>query len=108
MALANCYAALEMGVSIIESASGGLGGCPNAPGATGNLSSEDLIYMLNGLGIETGVDLDKVVAIGRWATESLGHRLDSKVGESMANPGMTYFNKVSHGVRSEPATMAQA
>jgi len=64
--------------------------------------------MLNGLGIETGVDLDKVVAIGRWATEGLAHRLDSKVGESMANPGMTYFSKVSHGVRSEPATMAQA
>jgi hydroxymethylglutaryl-CoA lyase len=108
MALANCYAALEMGVAIIESACGGLGGCPNAPGATGNLSSEDLVYMLNGLGITTGVDLDKVVAIGRWATETLAHRLDSKVGESMANPGMTYFNKVGHGVRAESAALAQA
>lgn len=69
MALANCYAAMEMGVAIIESAAGGLGGCPNAPGATGNLAAEELIYMLNGLGIETGVDLDEVVAIGQWATE---------------------------------------
>ncbi|HEV8714281.1 MAG TPA: hydroxymethylglutaryl-CoA lyase [Candidatus Binatia bacterium] len=96
MALANCYAALEMGVAIIESAAGGLGGCPNAPGATGNLAAEDLIYMLNGLGIESGVDLDKVVAIGQWATQSLDHRLDSKVNESMTNPHMTYFHKVGH------------
>jgi hydroxymethylglutaryl-CoA lyase len=99
MALANCYAAMEMGVSIIESAAGGLGGCPNAPGATGNLSTEELLYMLNGLGIETGVDLDKVVTIGQWATTTLGHRLDSKVNESMSNPHMTYFSKVSHGLR---------
>ena len=103
MALANCYAAMEMGVAIIESASGGLGGCPNAPGATGNLASEDLVYMLNGLGIETGVDLDQVAAIGQWATKSLGHRLDSKVGESLANPGMTYFSKTGHHPRSEAA-----
>lgn len=94
MALANCYAAMEMGVSILESACGGLGGCPNAPGATGNLSSEELVYMLNGLGIETGVDLDRAVAIGKWATEAMNHRLDSKLGEAMTNPNMTYFEKV--------------
>ena len=98
MALANCYAAMEMGVMILESASGGLGGCPNAPGATGNLASEELIYMLNGLGIETGVDLDKVVAIGQWVTKYLNHPLDSKVNESMTNPNMTYFSKVSHHI----------
>jgi hydroxymethylglutaryl-CoA lyase len=96
MALTNCYAALETGVAIIESAAGGLGGCPNAPGATGNLAAEELIYMLNGLGIETGAELDKVVAIGQWATQSLDHRLDSKVNESMTNPHMTYFSKVGH------------
>ncbi len=79
MALANCYAALEMGVTVLESACGGLGGCPNAPGATGNVSSEELIYMLHGLGIETGVDLMKAVAIGQWATKAMNHRLDSKV-----------------------------
>ena len=100
MALANCYAAMEMGVSILESACGGLGGCPNAPGATGNLSSEELVYMLNGLGIETGVDLNQAVAIGKWATEALHHRLDSKLGEAMTNPNMTYFEKV---VREPPA-----
>ena len=95
MALANCYAAMEMGVAIIESAAGGLGGCPNAPGATGNLAAEDLIYMLNGLGIETGVDLARVVAIGQWVTKGLDHRLDSKLNESITNPHMTYFGKVS-------------
>lgn len=100
MALTNCYAAMEMGVSIIESATGGLGGCPNAPGATGNLASEELIYMLNGMGIETGVHLDTVVEIGRWATQAVQRPLDSKVGESMTNPHMTYFDKVSHGVRN--------
>jgi hydroxymethylglutaryl-CoA lyase len=65
MALANCYAAMEMGITVLESACGGLGGCPNAPGASGNLASEELIYMLNGLGIESGVDLNKAVAIGQ-------------------------------------------
>ncbi len=101
MALANCYAALEMGVTVLESACGGLGGYPNAPGATGNLSSEELIYMLHGLDIETGVDLMKAVAIGQWATKAMNHRLDSKVNESMNNPGMTYFGKVGLGVQPE-------
>lgn len=105
MALANCYAAMEMGVAILESASGGLGGCPNAPGATGNLASEELIYMLNGLGIETGVDLDKVVAIGQWVTKSLNHRLDSKVNESMTNPNMTYFSKVGRPIAPTAPSM---
>lgn len=94
MALANCYAAMEMGITVLESACGGLGGCPNAPGASGNLASEELIYMLNGLGIESGVDLNKAVAIGQWATKAMNHRLDSKVNESMSNPNMTYFSKV--------------
>lgn len=100
MALANCYAAMEMGVYILESACGGLGGCPNAPGASGNLASEELIYMLNGLGIDSGVDLKKAVAIGQWATQAMNHRLDSKVNESMSNPNMTYFAKV--GYRAQP------
>lgn len=94
MALANCYAAMEMGITVLESACGGLGGCPNAPGASGNLASEELVYMLNGLGIESGVDLNKAVAIGQWATKAMNHRLDSKVNESMSNPNMTYFSKV--------------
>ncbi|MGE0683904.1 MAG: hydroxymethylglutaryl-CoA lyase [Candidatus Binatia bacterium] len=94
MALANCYAAMEMGVVVLESACGGLGGCPNAPGASGNLASEELVYMLKGLGVETGVDLKKAVEIGQWATKAMNHRLDSKVNESMSNPNMTYFSKV--------------
>jgi isopropylmalate/homocitrate/citramalate synthase len=65
-ALANVLAALQMGMTIFDSAAGGLGGCPYAPGASGNLATEDLLYMLDGLGIYTGVDLDKVVAASRY------------------------------------------
>jgi isopropylmalate/homocitrate/citramalate synthase len=100
MALANCYAAMEMGVVVLESACGGLGGCPNAPGASGNLASEELVYMLKGLGVETGVDLKKAVEIGQWATKAMNHRLDSKVNESMSNPNMTYFAKVGYSAQS--------
>jgi hydroxymethylglutaryl-CoA lyase len=106
MALANCYAAMEVGVSVLESACGGLGGCPNAPGATGNLASEELLYMLHGLGVETGVNLEKAVAIGQWVTKSLNHRLDSKVNESMTNPHMTYFEKVGYRVVEAPTASA--
>jgi isopropylmalate/homocitrate/citramalate synthase len=65
-ALANVLTALQMGITIFDSAAGGLGGCPYAPGASGNLATEDLLYMLDGLGIHTGVDLDKVVAASRY------------------------------------------
>lgn len=106
MALANCYAAMEVGVPVLESACGGLGGCPNAPGATGNLASEELLYLLHGLDIETGVNLEKAVAIGQWVTKSLNHRLDSKVNESMTNPHMTYFGKVGYRVINAPTASA--
>jgi hydroxymethylglutaryl-CoA lyase len=65
-ALANVLAALQLGITIFDSAAGGLGGCPYAPGASGNLATEDLLYMLDGLGIHTDVDLDKVVAASRY------------------------------------------
>jgi hydroxymethylglutaryl-CoA lyase len=65
-ALANVLAALQMGISIFDSSTGGLGGCPYAPGASGNLATEDLLYLLKGLGIETGVDLDAVVEASRF------------------------------------------
>ncbi|HEY0072399.1 MAG TPA: hydroxymethylglutaryl-CoA lyase [Chloroflexia bacterium] len=65
-ALANVLAALEMGIATVDSSSAGLGGCPYAPGASGNLATEDLLYMLHGLGIETGVDLEKVVEASRF------------------------------------------
>ncbi|MBK5296865.1 MAG: hydroxymethylglutaryl-CoA lyase [Vicinamibacteria bacterium] len=77
-ALANVLAALEAGVSTFDASAGGLGGCPFAPGAAGNLSTEDLIYMLQGLGIETGVDLDAVVRASRLIAASIGHPLPSR------------------------------
>ncbi len=70
-ALANVLAALELGISTVDSSSAGLGGCPYAPGASGNLATEDLLYMLHGLGIETGVDLEKVVEASRFITTVL-------------------------------------
>jgi isopropylmalate/homocitrate/citramalate synthase len=73
-ALANVYAGLECGITTFDSSSGGLGGCPYAPGASGNLATEDLLYLLEGLGIETGVTLPKVVAASRFLAEALGRR----------------------------------
>ncbi|MDQ3707116.1 MAG: hydroxymethylglutaryl-CoA lyase [Chloroflexota bacterium] len=70
-ALANVLASLELGIATVDSSSAGLGGCPYAPGACGNLATEDLLYMLNGLGIETGVDLEKVVEASRFITTVL-------------------------------------
>ncbi|HEY6931124.1 MAG TPA: hydroxymethylglutaryl-CoA lyase, partial [Thermoanaerobaculia bacterium] len=73
-ALANVYAGLECGITTFDASAGGLGGCPYAPGAAGNLATEDLLYMLEGLGIETGVVLPKVVEASRYLAESIGHR----------------------------------
>ncbi len=72
-ALANVLLSLQMGISIVDASSGGLGGCPFAPNATGNLATEDLLYLLHDLGIETGVDLDQVVAASRFIAGKLGH-----------------------------------
>lgn len=77
-ALANVLMALQLGISIVDSSAGGLGGCPYAPGAAGNLATEDLLYMLHGMGISTGVDLDKVVAATSYIASYLGHALASK------------------------------
>ncbi len=82
-ALANVYAALGCGISIFDSSSGGLGGCPYAPGATGNLGTEDLLYLLHAMGIETGVDLDRVRAASRFIARELGHALTSKAYTAM-------------------------
>jgi len=82
-ALANVYAALQHGIAIFDSSSGGLGGCPYAPGATGNLGTEDLLYMLHGMSIETGVDLAKVRAASRFIAGVLGHELTSKAFQAM-------------------------
>jgi hydroxymethylglutaryl-CoA lyase len=78
MAAANVLAALELGIGTFDSSAGGLGGCPYAPGATGNLATEDLLYMLDGLGIDTGVDLDAVVEASAFMEARIGHPLPSR------------------------------
>lgn len=82
-ALVNLYAALQCGVSVFDSSAGGLGGCPYAPGATGNVGTEDVLYLLNGLGIETGVDIDTVRAASRFIASKLGHGLTSKAFQAL-------------------------
>ena len=77
-ALANVLMALQLGISKVDSSAGGLGGCPYAPGAAGNLATEDLLYMLHGMGIHTGVSLEKVVAATRFISPLLGHAPTSK------------------------------
>lgn len=76
-ALANVLAALLSGVTVVDASAGGLGGCPYAPGASGNLATEDLVYMLDGLGIQTGVDLDRLAEASRPLASLLGHPLAS-------------------------------
>jgi isopropylmalate/homocitrate/citramalate synthase len=73
-ALANVYAGLQCGITTYDSSAGGLGGCPYAPGASGNLATEDLLYLLDGLGIQTGVTLSRVVEASRFLAGKLGHR----------------------------------
>lgn len=70
--LANAYAAVEAGVSALDSSAGGIGGCPFAPAATGNIPTEDLVYMLQRMGVSTGIDLDKLLATGEWLQQTLG------------------------------------
>jgi hydroxymethylglutaryl-CoA lyase len=77
-ALANVLAALESGIATVDASAGGLGGCPYAPGASGNLATEDLLYMLHGMGIETGVNLPGVAEASRWVAPLLGHPLPSR------------------------------
>ncbi len=81
-ALVNIYAVMECGIQIIDSAVSGLGGCPYARGANGNVASEDVLYMLNGLGIKTGVNLDKLIAAGSFINRYLGRRTQSKVARA--------------------------
>ena len=82
-ALSNIYAALLEGISVFDSSVAGLGGCPYAQGASGNVASEDVLYMLNGMGISTGVDLAQLIAVGRWACQLLGRENGSRVGRAL-------------------------
>lgn len=88
-ALANVLASLERGVATFDSSVAGLGGCPYAPGATGNVASEDVLYMLDGLGIETGIDLAKLAAAGRFISAALGREPASKVARALAAKKLT-------------------
>ena len=83
-ALANILACLEEGVRVVDAAVAGTGGCPYARGASGNVASEDVIYMLQGMGLETGVDLDALVATGHWLAMQLGRPTGSRVGRARA------------------------
>ncbi len=83
-ALANIYASLQTGISIYHASVAGLGGCPYAKGATGNVATEDVLYMMNGLGIETGIDLDAVAEAGQFISQQLGRKSVSRVGNALA------------------------
>ena len=83
-ALANIYASMEVGISTFHSSVAGLGGCPYAKGATGNVSTEDVLYMMNGLGIATGIDLDAVVDAGQFISQHLGRKAVSRAGNAIA------------------------
>ena len=83
-ALANILACLEEGVAVVDSAVAGTGGCPYAKGASGNVASEDVVYMLHGMGIDTGIDLRALAETGRWLAALLGRESGSKAGRAMA------------------------
>ena len=82
-AIANVYASLQIGVSRFDTSIAGLGGCPYAKGATGNVATEDVLFLLNGLGIETGIDLDKMVDTGQWISAFLGRKSMSRAGNAL-------------------------
>jgi hydroxymethylglutaryl-CoA lyase len=82
-ALSNILACLEEGVAVVDSAVSGTGGCPYAKGASGNVASEDVVYMLHGLGIGTGIDLDRLAETGRWLAALLGRETGSKAGKAL-------------------------
>jgi hydroxymethylglutaryl-CoA lyase len=81
-ALANILACLEAGVRVVDSAVSGTGGCPYARGASGSVASEDVVYLLEGLGLATGIDLDRLIETGRWLSALLGRETGSKVARA--------------------------
>lgn len=80
-ALANILAAYKVGITVFDTSIGGLGGCPYAPGATGNVATEDVVYMFHGMGVKTGLNLDKLIDMNPWISEKIQHALPSKVGK---------------------------
>lgn len=86
--LANAYAAIEAGVSALDASTGGIGGCPFAPAATGNIPTEDLVYMLQRSGIATGVDVDRLIEVGRWLEGALGRPVPGMLVKAGSFPGV--------------------
>ncbi len=84
MAIANIYASLEMGIAVFDASVAGLGGCPYAAGASGNVATEDVVYLLQGLGIDIGIDLAMLIETGAWITEKLGRQNASKVARALS------------------------
>ena len=97
---ANALAALEAGATVLDASVGGLGGCPYAPRATGNIATEDLVYLLEGEGIETGVDLDALVAVSEWLEGVLGRRLEGQVYRAGPWPSRTTSEAASSPISS--------
>lgn len=89
-ALANIFLALQMGISVVDSSVAGLGGCPYAKGATGNVATEDVLYMMEGLGVETNVDIKKVIATGEYICEQIGRQNTSKASIALRNKMPTH------------------
>jgi isopropylmalate/homocitrate/citramalate synthase len=90
--LANALAAVEAGVSSLDASAGGVGGCPFAPGATGNIATDDLVYLLHGQGLSTGIDLDALIGVSHWLADQLGHDIPGRVqraGDFTAVSGRT-------------------
>jgi len=85
--LANAYAAVMAGAGVLDASLGGLGGCPFAPAATGNIPTEDLVYMLGRMGIETGIDLDRAIATARWVEQHVGHAVPGMLAKAGPFPG---------------------
>lgn len=81
-AIANILASLDLGIRTFDSSLGGLGGCPYAPSATGNVATEDVVYMLHRMGFETGLDLAKLIEVNKWMTKQIDHELPSRVGKA--------------------------
>ncbi|HEX9706396.1 MAG TPA: hydroxymethylglutaryl-CoA lyase [Steroidobacteraceae bacterium] len=93
--LANAYAAVMAGAQVLDASLGGLGGCPFAPAATGNIPTEDLIYMLSRMGIETGIDLERAIATARWIEQHVGHAVPGMLVKAGGFPG-NYSHKGCH------------
>jgi len=93
MAVANTLAALELGITVFDASAGGLGGCPYAPGASGNVATEDLVYLFDSLGIEHGVDLDKLIAAARVIAPWLDHPLPGKVVQACTKGTLSWGTK---------------